>query len=151
VTNLMNNCSFTCFACNNIDHMVDNEIAHIAFSNCGDFDYCHHKHVPMNSLLDANGDVQRRRCIMMDDVFIYHAHTFFVLSMMCVGTRKIMSTSIEHELTKRALESIPHMMRTSHLLLHPLLLQPHKCKDRSLELVPNNLIIRYFRFLELYL
>jgi hypothetical protein len=42
----------------------------------------------------------------MDDVFIYHAHTLFLLSLVCVGTRKTMSTSIEHELTKRALESI---------------------------------------------
>ncbi|KAK1602098.1 hypothetical protein QYE76_017141 [Lolium multiflorum] len=34
------------------------------------------------------------------------------------------------------------MMRTSHLLIQPLYLQPHKLKDQSLELVPNNLIIR---------
>jgi hypothetical protein len=116
--NKINNCSFACFACNNNDHMVYNEIAPIAFSTCGYCNSCHDKHVPMNDLhfhrahnklLDANGDVQRRRCIMMDDVFIYHAHTFFLLSMMCVGTRTIMSTSVEHELTKRALESIPHV------------------------------------------
>jgi hypothetical protein len=108
--NKMNNCYFTCFACNNTHHMVHNEIAPIAFSNFGDFDYCHDKHVPMyslhfhhaycNSLLDANGDMQRRRCIMMDDVFIYHAHTYFLWSIVCVGTRKIKSTLIEHELTK---------------------------------------------------
>jgi hypothetical protein len=29
-------------------------------------------------------------------------------------------------------------MRTSHLLIHPLYLQPHKYKDQSLVLVPNN-------------
>ncbi|KAK1615004.1 hypothetical protein QYE76_020521 [Lolium multiflorum] len=34
------------------------------------------------------------------------------------------------------------MMRTSHLLIQPLYLQPHKYKDQSLELVPNNLTIR---------
>jgi hypothetical protein len=43
------------------------------------------------------------------------------------------------------------MMRTSQLLIQPLYLQPHKYKDQSLELVPNNLTIRYFRFLELFL
>ncbi|KAK1602109.1 hypothetical protein QYE76_017152 [Lolium multiflorum] len=37
----------------------------------------------------------------------------------------------------------PHgLMRTSHLLIQPLYLQPHKYKDQSLELVPNNLTIR---------
>jgi hypothetical protein len=44
-----------------------------------------------------------------------------------------------------------NLMRTSHLLIQPIYLQPHKYKDRSLELVPNNLTIRYFRFLELFL
>ncbi|KAK1681416.1 hypothetical protein QYE76_042264 [Lolium multiflorum] len=34
------------------------------------------------------------------------------------------------------------VMRTSHLLIQPLYLQPHKYKDQSLELVPNNLTIR---------
>ena len=46
--------------------------------------------------------------IMMDDVFIYHAHTLFSLSNMWVGPNVYLSTSIEHELTKRALESIIH-------------------------------------------
>jgi hypothetical protein len=36
------------------------------------------------------------------------------------------------------------MMRTSHLLIHPLHLQRNKYKDLSLELVPSNLTIRYF-------
>jgi hypothetical protein len=40
-------------------------------------------------LLDANGDVPTKRYIMMDDVFIYHAHTLFLLSFVCVGTRTI--------------------------------------------------------------
>ena len=105
--------------------MIDNEIAPIAFSTFEDFDPSNVKHVPMYSfrichvhnmnLIDTNGDVQKRRCIKMDDVFIYHAHTFFRLSMVCVGTRPQMSTSIEHELTKRALESEPHTQVHTHL------------------------------------
>jgi hypothetical protein len=43
------------------------------------------------------------------------------------------------------------LMRTSHLLIQPLYLQQHKYNDQSLELVQNNLTIRYFRFLELFL
>lgn len=127
--NKSNNCSFQCFACNNTCHMLDNEIAPIAFSIFGDFDNCHDKHVPINSshnchafnnnLLNANGDVQMKRCIMMDDVFIYHAHTFFVRSFMCVGTRTTMSTLSEHELTKRALESEPHVSSRSNPALIP--------------------------------
>src|SRR3954462_12883251 len=76
-------------------------------------------HAYFDSFLDANGDVQLKRCIMMDDVFIYHAHTLFVLYMVCVGTRKTMSTSIVHELTKRALESIIMVSSRSNLALIP--------------------------------
>ena len=43
------------------------------------------------------------------------------------------------------------MMRTSHLLIYPLHLQRNTYKDPSLELMPSNLTIRYFRFLELFL
>jgi hypothetical protein len=43
------------------------------------------------------------------------------------------------------------MMRTSHLLIHPLHLQQITYKDLSLDLVPSNLTIRYFRLLELFL
>ena len=43
--------------------------------------------------------------IMMDDVYIYHAHTIFPLSLFCVGTHVYSSTSQSQELTKRALES----------------------------------------------
>ena len=43
--------------------------------------------------------------IMMDDVYIYHAHNFFGLCLFCVGTQEYLSTSQSHELTKRALES----------------------------------------------
>ena len=56
---------------------------------------------------------------MMDDVFLYHAHTFFLWCMMCVGTRTRMSTSVEHELTKRALESIPQVSSRSNPALIP--------------------------------
>ena len=42
----------------------------------------------------------------MDDVYIYHAHTIFPLSLFCVGTHVHSSTSQSQELTKRALESI---------------------------------------------
>jgi hypothetical protein len=93
--------------------MFDNEKAPIALSNNEDFAFAHDKHATTYTLynhheyydilLDANGDMQIKRCIMMDDVFIYHAHTLFLLSLVCVGTRTITSTSIEHELVKRAL------------------------------------------------
>jgi hypothetical protein len=43
------------------------------------------------------------------------------------------------------------VMRTSHLLIHPLHLQQNTYKDLSLDLVPSNLTIRYFCFLELFL
>nr|XP_051180964.1 uncharacterized protein LOC127295095 isoform X2 [Lolium perenne]XP_051180965.1 uncharacterized protein LOC127295095 isoform X3 [Lolium perenne] len=112
---ILNTCSFKCLVCNYVNVLVS-EIAPIALSNFGDFAYIHVDHVPMftphihhiyyDALLNANGDVQKRWTIMMDDVFIYHAHTLFLLSNMCVGTQTPMSTSIEHELTKRALESM---------------------------------------------
>jgi hypothetical protein len=96
--------------------MFDNEKAPIALSNNEDFVFAHDKHAPTytlhthhayyNILLDANGDVPTKRCIMMDNVFIYHAHTLFLLSFVCVDMRTKPSTSIEHELAKRALESI---------------------------------------------
>jgi hypothetical protein len=96
--------------------MFDDEMAPIAISNNEDFAFPHDKHVftytlhthhgYYNILLDANGNVPTKRYIMMDDVFIYHAHTLFLLSLVCVGTRTKLSTSIEHELAKRALESI---------------------------------------------
>ena len=123
---MLNNCSFQCLVCNNVC-MLANEIAPIAFSNFGEFSHLEHvpisclhfHHAYYNNLLDANGDVQIRRRIMMDDVFIYHAHTYFLLSMMCVGTRNPMSTSIEHELTKRALESIIQVSSRSNPALIP--------------------------------
>ena len=53
---------------------------------------------------------------MMDDVFIYHAHTLFSLSILCVGNHSTRSTSIEHKLTKRALESIPQIRSNPALI-----------------------------------
>jgi hypothetical protein len=50
-----------------------------------------------------------------------------------------------------SLDSAAFVMRTSHLLIHPLHIQQNTYKDLSLELVPSNLTIRYFRFLELFL
>src|SRR4051812_30894134 len=120
-------CYFTCFACKNIDHMRSNDMAPIAFSIFGDFDDCHDKHVPhlhthhapISYLIVINGDVHKQRYVMMDDVYFYHAHMFFLLCMMCVGTRTRMSTSVEHELTKRALESIPQVSSRSNPALIP--------------------------------
>jgi hypothetical protein len=104
--------------------MSDNEKAPIALPNNEDFAFAHDKHATTyilhthheyyNILLDANGDMSTKRCIMMDDVFVYHAHTLFLLSFVCVGTRKATSTSIEHELAKRALESIIHVSSNSN-------------------------------------
>src|SRR4051812_34919046 len=123
----MNACYFNCFACNNIDHMRYNEMAPIAFSIFIVFDDCHDKHVPhlhthhasISYLIDINGDVHKKRYVMIDDVYLYHAHTFFLLHMMCVGTRTRMSTSVKHELTKRALESIPQVSSRSNPALIP--------------------------------
>ena len=81
------------------------EIAPIAFSHLfGDFDIFLVKHACLTSLhhipsvmniaivasyyscsCASNGYVQEKRTIMMDDVFIYHAHTFFALFCACVG------------------------------------------------------------------
>jgi hypothetical protein len=112
---MLNNCSFTCLVCNNVN-ILDNETAPIALLTNEDFAFAYDKHVTKYTLhnhheyydilLDANGDVQIKRYIMVDDVFIYHAHTLFRLSFVYVVTRITTSTSIEHELAKRALESI---------------------------------------------
>ena len=55
---------------------------------------------------------------MMDDVFIYHAHTFFALFCACVGYLDFVSTSTSRELTIRALESEPHTFDHDSLLHH---------------------------------
>ena len=64
----------------------------------------------------SNGYVQEKRTITMDDVFIYHAHTFFVLFCACVGYLDFVSTSTSRELTIRALESEPHTFYHDSLL-----------------------------------
>src|SRR3954471_5228143 len=116
----------TCIECNNA-LSLDNEFAPITFSHIiGDFDIFLVKHACLTSLhhipsamniaivasyysctCASNGYVQKRRTIMMDDVFIYHAHTFFVLLCACVGYLDFVSTSTSRELTIRALESKP--------------------------------------------
>jgi len=50
---------------------------------------------------------------MMDDVFIYHAHMFFVLLCACVGYLDLVSTSTSRELTIRAPESEPPSTTTT--------------------------------------
>src|SRR3954462_5493663 len=114
----------TCIECNNA-LSLDNEFAPIAFSHIfGDFDIFLVKHACLTSSHDipramniaivvsyysytcaSNGFVQKKKTIMMDDVFIYHAHTFFVLLCACVGYLDFVSTSTSRELTIRALES----------------------------------------------
>ena len=116
--NILNNFSFTSVACNNVE-MFDSEIAPIASSHIGDVsvslidlvpsftlhsDYSHMSHFPID--FGVFGDVQMKRHFMMDDVFIYHVHNFFLWIFVCIEPHAIMSTSIKHELTKRALESI---------------------------------------------
>ena len=98
---------------------LDNEFAPIAFSHIfGDFDIflvkhawltsLHHIPSAMNIVIVAsyysytcasNGYVKEKRTIMMDDVFIYHAHTFFALFCACVGNLDFISTSTSCELT----------------------------------------------------
>ena len=115
----LNNFSFQCLVCNNVD-TLSYENAPIAFSNFGDSSFCHVENFPFLLHIDHShmsyipfdfgvfGDVQMERCVIMDDAFMYHAHNFFLWNFVCNGSRFIMSTSIEHELTKRALESIFH-------------------------------------------
>jgi hypothetical protein len=42
----------------------------------------------------SNGYVQEKRTIMMDDAFVYHAHTFFAWLCVCVGYFDFMSTRL---------------------------------------------------------
>jgi hypothetical protein len=120
-----------CIECNDAFSLA-NEIAPVAFSRMiGDFDIflvkhaclpsLHHMHSAMNIKIVAsyysctfasNGYVQENRTIMMDDVFVYHAHTLFPLLCVCVGCFDYMSTSTSRDLTIRALESEPPMTMT---------------------------------------
>ena len=103
-----------CLARNDIYQTIDIEMTPIVFSNFGDSQYPHfenathiHMHIHQThnmNFIDTNGDVQKGRYIMMDDVYLYHAHTFFSMCNLCVGSNEHLPTSIEHELTKRALE-----------------------------------------------
>ena len=114
---IVNNCSFLCLVCKNA-YFIVHEMAPIAFSLFDDHElphamnapscHMHHRHAFHTILIDTNGDVHKTWNIMMDDVFLYHAHTLFVLLLPCVGTRTTVSTATEHELTKRAIESHPN-------------------------------------------
>ena len=126
-----------CIECN-YAFSLDNEFSPIAFSHIfGDFDISLVKHACLTSLHHIpsamniaivasyysctcayNGYVQEKRTIMMDDVFIYHAHTFFAFFCACVGYLDLVSTSASHELTIRALESEPHTFYHDSLLQH---------------------------------
>ena len=63
----------------------------------------HASHLFEHWLFCANQHMHVR--IMMDDVYIYHEHRIFPLSLFCVGTQEYFSMSQSNELTKRALES----------------------------------------------
>ena len=78
--------------------------------------HIHHTH-NMN-FIDTNGDVPKGRYIMMDDVYLYHAHTFFSMCNMCVGSNGYLSILIEHELTNRALESYQWMSSNAWFAPH---------------------------------
>jgi hypothetical protein len=89
-----------------------------------------------DKFLNANGDVQKKWNIMMHDIFIYHAHTLFSFSNMCVGLHCYLSTLIEHELTKRPLESIKQVSSRSNLAHLPL-----SCLSLN---IPNNFSFSWF-------
>src|ERR1041384_7559637 len=57
--------------------------------------------------------------IMMDDVYIYHVHTLFLLSQCCVGPYIHSSNSRAHELMKQSLESNEALGSLGALVLHP--------------------------------
>nr|XP_051180967.1 uncharacterized protein LOC127295098 [Lolium perenne] len=109
---IVNNCSFLCLVCKNA-YFVVHEMAPIAFSIFDGHElphamnapscHMHHRHAFHTILIDTNGDVHKTWNIMMDDVFLYHAHTLFVFSFVCIRTRMTTSTATEHELTKRAI------------------------------------------------
>ncbi|KAK1648828.1 hypothetical protein QYE76_066633 [Lolium multiflorum] len=91
---IVNNDSFLCLVCKNA-YFIVHEMAPIAFSIFDDPKlphamnapscHMHHHHAFHTILLDTNGDVHKTWNIMMDDVFIYHAHTLFAFSIVCIG------------------------------------------------------------------
>ena len=118
---MMNNLSIQCFECNN-ERMFRHEMDTIVFSYFhGVFVFPHLEDAQPNCLhIDlayallliylccANGVVNKNGHVI-DDVLLYHAHTYFAWSLLCEGTYAYSSTSTEHELTKRALESYLRM------------------------------------------
>ena len=41
----------------------------------------------------ANGELQEKRCVMMDDAFVYHAHTYFAIFCAFVGSECLVSVT----------------------------------------------------------
>ena len=119
--NMSNNCSFTCFACND-DKMINKEYAPIASSFYGDFSFYNVEH-PQPFILhldhshtsyfifyfDVFGDVQMKLHFLLDDLFLYYKQNIFLWTFVSYGFRTPLSTAIEHELTKRAIDSIIKM------------------------------------------
>lgn len=76
----LNNCSFTCFACNNTYHIwfiirlppLLSQVLEILVNDDKHVPRLHIHHAYNLNLINTNGDVQKQRYIMMDDVFIYH-------------------------------------------------------------------------------
>jgi hypothetical protein len=107
---------FLCLECNkNLeftnekDIMVYSHFGVLVFPHLEDvhmeFSYIDHAFAyPSLYLCCANGVVNKQGHVI-DDVLRYHAHTYFAWSLLCEGTNGQPSTSTEHELTKRALES----------------------------------------------
>ena len=115
-SSMLTNCSLHCLDCNN-EHDFINEKDIMVYSHFGVLVFPHLEDVHMEfSYIDlayalhyiylscANGVVNKEGHVI-DDVLRYHAHTYFAWSLLCEGTNGRPSTSMEHELTKRALES----------------------------------------------
>src|SRR3954468_1826494 len=76
---------------------------------------------------------------------------FNIISARCVASKLFCTEEGKGNKSIGARGTKPYMMGTSLLLIQPLYLQLHTYKEPSQDLVPNNLTIRYFRFLELFL
>ena len=59
------------------------------------YDICHVYTIYSLHIFCANGEVQEKRCLMMDDAFVYHAHTYFALFFACVGLECMVSVTYQ--------------------------------------------------------
>src|SRR4051812_3395546 len=113
---MLTTCSFKCLVCNN-PHEFTNEKDTMVYSNFGVLVFPHLEDVQLDfSYIDlacayiwiylccANSVVSNQGHIIVD-VLQYHAKKGFAWSLLSVDTNEQTSTSMEHELTKRALES----------------------------------------------